>query len=309
MRGFFFATFSLSTILLAFGQRSQIAERERFRRPEVIGGAHDRKFAQLAWVTTDWISKSDVPFEAITREYASYAVFRGFDMSGLWKSRVTSAYRAWFEDCQNPEKLFKLTLCFGIMKEQDNEAARSETFQSMWTNVRHGWHIFRGNPRSRLFVRQGYRALAGDQDRHLFGDIAVKLLKVNPNDRVAFAAGVAELWDERPQWDPKLKKTVQLPQKGEKFENMLIEAGNRVRKTEQWRPWDEGFFAQLYAARGVRTRKVSDLDIAVGYAQRAIDACPKEFSRKGYEDFKSTIVEMRRILISRQGSLAPLSRK
>lgn len=153
VRGFLFATAFLSLALSAVGPHSQTAGKERFRRPEVIGGAHDRKFARLAWVTTDWNSSADAPFEAIASEYASYAVFRGFDGSGVWRSRVTSAYRAWVDDCQSPEKLFRLTLCFGILKEQDNQAARSEIFQSMRTDVRHGWHIFRGNPRSRSFAK------------------------------------------------------------------------------------------------------------------------------------------------------------
>lgn len=132
----------------------------------------------------------------------------------------------------------------------------------------------KSGPPSRLFVRQGYRCSAGNGFRTQYGDLCKKLLVSDPLDRSVLLAGIAELSAERMQWSNAKNRMYQLPGKGLEFEEFLLKASERIRKSSLWRPWDEEQISNIYAVRAWRTRKKSDLRKAIELLEASIKVTP-----------------------------------
>lgn len=273
-------------LVAAVGLAFQSAPRknsQEFKEPApFIFDSDARVLPKLAWVTTTWSVTDDAPYKIIASEVEPARAYRGldYDKEGKWARKVQEAYDQWFEDCQSSLKLFRVTAYMGVLKEADQTAARSKQNSEMWRNVHLGWLTVKNPSRSYFFVRGGYLATAGNHFRHIYGDLARELLKKNPNDRGVFRAAVGELFDEKPLWNDKLQKSVQLPGTGKQFEEFLLETGLRLKKTDpkNWRPWQDSYLGQIYLVRALRSKKRSDLKIAVGYLEAAIAGSPKNYA-------------------------------
>jgi hypothetical protein len=264
-----------STLVIVGLQPQSGVKSGRFARPTILWDEqNDRAKTQPAWLRLDWTAKADEPFQAIHMELAPYRVFSGFDTRGEWAKKTMTAYNDWIRDPQNAVKLYRVSAYFGILGGLDNASARTPEFTERWSDVQWGWMTIKSGPPSRLFVRQGYRCSAGNGFRTRYGDLCQKLLKHDPLDRAVLFAGIAELSAERMQWSKAKNRMYQLPGKGLEFEEFLLKACERIRKSDQWRPWDGEQISNIHAVRAWRTRKKSDLRKAIELLEASIKVTP-----------------------------------
>jgi len=266
---------SLTCIVLLGNPSPQAAAAGRFARPPIHWDElNDRAKTQPAWLRLDWTAKADEPFQPIHEEVLPFRVFNGFDTKGVWAKKTMAAYNEWIKDPQDPVKLYRVSAYFGVLNGVDNATPGKTEFTERWSDVQWGWMTLKSGPPSRLFVRQGYRCSAGNGFRTQYGDLCKKLLASDPLDRSVLLAGIAELGAERMQWSKAKNRMYQLPGKGLEFEEFLLKASDRIRKSSLWRPWDEAHISDIYAVRAWRTRKNSDLRKAIDILEKSIKVTP-----------------------------------
>lgn len=260
---------------------------EAFQPPKRTYDADGRSFAKLSWVTTEWKPEADQPFLAVHREVSVLRSYAGSRTDRTdWAAKTKRAHAEWRVDSQNPVKLFAASAHYGGIPPK---SLTTPEFQKIQEELHLGWYVLRKPPRSYVFVRMGYRFCAGDGDRHLFGDLGKALLKRDPLDRMSFRAAVRELADERPRWSERKKTMVQLPGKGQDFEDFLLKVGLQMRGKDVWRPWDDGVISDIYFARAYRTKSRGALEEAIEWIELAIKNSPADFD-------KTYLVEHRQML-------------
>lgn len=210
------------------------------------------------WVETPWDQQEDAKFRKIDARIRSL----GSEPSTL-RTELEEAYQRWLKDSQNPERLYEVSRMFAHCKWYDSVNMNSSVLAYKWSNVIIGWLLLRDDPRSALFAKEGYRALAGGQYSVKWGDLFRRLSKRFPADRDVLYAGVAEARQEREVMDWNTLKNHSDPTKGEQFENILFAYAGALRKTSNWRPWDDIVVSDIWLARFERTRRKADVERAL----------------------------------------------
>ncbi|MEQ1936283.1 MAG: hypothetical protein ABL962_20705, partial [Fimbriimonadaceae bacterium] len=226
------------------------------------------------WVTTKWEGSADAAFLPVLLECEPELVFKGFDNTGKWGAKTRAAFKAWRGDCQSAVKLFTVCRYMQVAREVDTKFRGSQESRDMLTELNIGWEILRSAPKSYEFMRMWYRCNAGDGDFHQFGDMAKLLLARNPADRGVAIAVAAELWDIRPNVS---------------LEALALSSLQRAKETKYWRPWDDLHLSKVYLTRAARTKKRSDLALAVKHNETAFKNAPV-----GYD--KTHIIKNREVL-------------
>ena len=283
-------------MVIAVSATLQQPPRERFQLPDRTYDADGRSFANLGWITVRWSAVEDERFTIVNKEVAVLRTYAGSRADRTdWAGKTRRAYAEWLVDCQDPVKLFSACAYYGGVQPS---LLGTHEFQRVREDLHLGWYVLRKPPASYLFVRMGYKWCAGDGDRHLFGDLARALLKQDPNDRATFRAAVRELWDERPRWNEKTKRMVQLKEKGEGFEDFLITTGLRLRKTDVWRPWDDACVSDIYVVKALRTKRLTDWQKAAAYNESAIKNSPPDFDAGYLREARASIQRAKRWMVN-----------
>lgn len=207
------------------------------------------------WVPVQWDPGEDAPYRKIRSEVdLAIAQWNGGAVPGPWPDKAREAFRRWMGDCQNPERLFRASASLGVARTLDPEFATSDECARMTAYLDEGWSILRQPPHSYEFVRQGYLSNAGDSDYHIYGDLPIRLLDRDPQDREVTLAMVREYRSRKPV---------------EKFEQTLFRALDRVSKSTKWKPRDELTEALAYRLYGQKHKKPDAYAVALKKARSA----------------------------------------
>lgn len=152
------------------------------------------------WVKAKWDEKANSPYAAIRKEIGATLDDRTFrDTKGVWSQKSRAAYHAWYEDFQNPVKLFRVTAYLAAAAWVDPAFGHSNDYKDMTGAVTTGWSLIRAVPQSYDFVRRGYILTAGNHYYHRYGNLAFRLLKRDPLDGGVIIAMVYEYANSKPR--------------------------------------------------------------------------------------------------------------
>lgn len=233
------------------------------------------------WVNMAWQPAAEKYFTVINDELElSKPVEPDSDKRGVWRRRTVTAYKAWFDDHQNPERLYRIAMCLLIGGYVDESFARSGEYRSMFDFVNLGYSLLKpeNTPPSYWFARAAYICNAGDGDMHYFKNLATRLFERNPIDRAVTIAMVRE-YRERGK-DPA-------------FEKLLFERLFALAKSPKWKPGDEVWIARAMRLTGIFHESKSYFDKGIAYLDKAIAKTPKG------KDPKPLIEERKRYLRER----------
>lgn len=240
------------------------------------------------WVGTQWNQREDAKFGKID----AYVQSLGSEPSTL-RAELEATYQKWLKDSQKPELLYAVSRLFARCKWYDSVHMQSTVLAYKWSNVTQGWLLLRDEPRSALFAKEGYRALAGGEYSVKWGDLFRRLSKRFPADRDVFYAGVAEARQERGVMDWNTLKNHSDPTKGEQFENMLFAYAEALRKTSTWRPWDDIVVSDIWLARFERTRRRADVERALKLFDLGYPHAPiPQFDPKALRSHRKSLVRL-----------------
>lgn len=233
------------------------------------------------WVSLAWQPAVERYFLAINEELEiGKPVEPDSDKQGLWRKRSVAAYNTWFNDHQNPEKLYRVAMCLLIGGYVDEGFLKSGEYQAMFGRVDYGFSLLEaGNtPPSYWFARAAYIFNAGDGHYHYFKNLAKRLLDRNAEDRSVLVAMVRE-YGQRGK-DPA-------------FEKMLFDHLFALAKTPKWKYWDDVWIARAMRMSGIYNQSKSYFDKGIAYLDKAIAKTPKG------KDPKPLIEERKRYLRER----------
>ncbi len=215
------------------------------------------------WVSMRWQDSAEVYFKPIRDELVD--VLRQPTASavrGAWAAKARTAFGRWYEDHQNPEKLFRAASYLGVTTVLDTKFCETAEFRKMEAELRMGISFLKAEniPPSYEFCRRAYMLKAGDSHGHRFRDLAFRLLKRDPVDRGVLIAMVRE-YTERGSDPP--------------FEAIMFKGLFACAKTKTWREWDDQWIARAMVMYGVFHKQKSYYDKAATYLNRAIARTPK----------------------------------
>lgn len=250
-------------VLILPGQGGTRPERF-YDRPRHLAGEFSRKIVpNPKWITTKWVEKEDAPFMELALEARAVLATGWPPRSNVdWKAKAKLAYKDWYDDSQNPVKIFNVSVYLMLASQVDPRYGDAKEYHEMCAIVNRGWEFLEKPPQSYEFVRRGYAFSAGDEDEHDYGDIAKKLLERDPSDRVAFVGAMLEYHDNR---------------RGD-FAKWMFETAERFHGTKGWRPWDSRLLGRCYELKARETYKKKDLLRAIELGEEAIRLTPKQLS-------------------------------
>lgn len=240
-----------------------------------------RKDPHPYWVSIRWQPAVEKYFTVINDELEfSKPVEPDSDKRGVWQKQTVTAYKAWFDDHQNPERLYRVAICLLIGGYVDEGFARSGQYQEMFDRVDLGFSLLRPEnvPPSYWFARAAYIFNAGDGHMHYYKDLARRLLERTPSDRAVTIAMVRE-YGQRGK-DPA-------------FEKLLFDSLFDLAKTTKWKYWDDAWIARAMRMSGIYNQSKSYFDKGIAYLDKAIAKTPNG------KDPKPLIEERKRYLRER----------
>lgn len=201
------------------------------------------------WVHVDWLTKPNQQLIPIRKAIDAVLARPPSNADAkIWREKLSAAYKDWFEDHQNGQKLFRISSILGVVSYLDREYAGSTEYRKMASDVNLGWSFLDKPIPAYEFVRRGYILNAGDGHHHKFGNLQQRLLKENPLDRPVILAMIGEYSWRKP-----------IPS----FENLLFGSLSKVTKTSVWKPVDNLSLAWAYRLRGQKHRNRADYDLAI----------------------------------------------
>lgn len=215
------------------------------------------------WVAMRWQPTVEKYFTVINDELElSKPVEPDSDKRGVWRKRTVAAYKAWFDDHQNPERLYRVAMCLLIGGYVDEGFMRSGEYQEMFAYVNFGYTLLKpeNTPPSYWFARAAYLFNAGDGDMHYYKDLARRLLERTPSDRAVTIAMVRE-YGQRGK-DPA-------------FEKLLFDSLFALAKTPKWKYWDDVWIARAMRMTGIFHESKSYFEKGIAYLDKAIAKTPK----------------------------------
>lgn len=257
----------IAAIVLALVVSAQ--DQNPFRMPRIPIADGGRWDANPRWVGVPWKASEDAPFRAIRQETAKATedpLTR--DKNGVWARKATRAYEDWYGDHQDPVKLYRASSYLSAAQWLDHDFNSSQEFARMSETLNLGWSALEKPPHSYEFVRRGYLVNCSDLHFHKFGDLQFRLLDRDPADRSVIIAMAREYTWRKPV---------------DKFEQRLFRSLEAIRKTPQWRPWDDYFYALALRAYGQKHQKRSSYDSALLIAEGALKQTPKGWDAKWLE--------------------------